>query len=399
MATSNPTTTWGPSVDPGSVSNLPTVSGAHWTDLTPLSLLASQNFPHNTSPMLALNDADPDEPSELFMDYEETSRVRAVLDCGVIPALSLLGVAGNCLCLAVFLRQRYHSVAKPLLLALCASDALFLLCALLLSLPCIVKEVDAESGRALRVSTTPQVAVLRDVMSRVTALMTLAVGVERSVAVTRPFKLRALCTVPRTRSAVLAIFLLVLVLQAPAFFLYDARPHSAGNATRPEVYRTSFYHDNEHALDVYFDYVLLAALRGLPVVCTCVCFGVVLVSLKRRLQCACPRTPKFGAFARAKGTGQRREVETENGDLVLEERKLTRALLAVILLRVVSELAGLVTQLIHAIGPDIQSSSFLVARDVSSLLSVLTSAINFILFMRFYKHFYVTFRKLLCTCN
>lgn len=367
-------------------------------DLTPLSLVASLSSPDPTLPLTTL-DAIPDEPEELFLGYVKTKHVGTALDCGVIPTLSLLGVVGNCLCVAVFLRQRYHSVAKPLLLALCASDVLFLLCALLVSLPCIVRKVDAESGHALRVTMTPQVGVLSDVMRRMTVAMTLAIGVERSVAVTRPFKLRALCTVPRTRSAVLAICLFVLALQAPAFFRYDVRRDVRGNVTRPELHRTRFYLDNERALDFYFDYFLLVMLRGLPFVSTCVCFGVVLFSLKRRLQCACPRTPKNGAFARAKGAGQRREVESGHGDLVLEERKLTKALLAVILLRVVSELSGLVTQSIHVIRPDMQSSSFLVAREVSSFLSVLTSAINFLVFMKFYKHFYVTFRKLIGTCN
>lgn len=421
MAMSN-STTWEP--PPSSLGPLVDVSsaGSNWT---PANLVAALGPLGSTLPFVTLG-AGPEEevpeeeevaPGELLWDYVfKATRLRTALDCGVFPALSLLGLAGNCLCVAVFLRQRYHSVAKPLLLALCASDVLFLLCTLLLSLPCLVRRADAESGRVLHVSLAPQVGVLGEVSSRVRAVLMLAVGVERSVAVTRPLKLRAVCTVPRTRSAVLAAFLCVLALQAPAFFRYDAKPgvspagggggggdgsgsEGDSNVTRLQLQRTTFYLDNKHALDFYCDYFLLVILRGLPFVSTCVCFGIVLVSLKRRLQCALPRTPRFGAFARAKGAGQRREAESEHGDLVLEERKLTRALLAVILLRLGSELAGLVTESYHVIRPDIQSSAFLVARDVSHLLCVLTSAINFIVFMKFYKHFYVTFRKLVGVCH
>lgn len=368
-------------------------------ELSANSFLVSLNTPHSSPSPTTLGSDSPGD-NGFFLGYIKMTHIKTVLNCGVIPILSVLGVLGNCLCVVVFRKQRYHSVAKPLLLAFCVSDILFLLATFLVNLPCIVREIDREAGHVFYVSMMPQVDVLRDVMSRVTVVMTLAIGVERCVAVTRPIKLRALCSVPRTRTAVLLIFFFVLALKSPAFFHYDVRRHVIqGNVTRLELHVTSFYLDNKHVQDFYFEYFLLVMLRALPFISTCVCFGVVLVSLKRRLQCACPRTPTFGAFTRAKGVPQKRDTEVDHGDLMLEERKLTKALLAVLLLDVVCELPGLVTEVYHVIRPDVQSSSFAVARDVSRLLNVFNSAINFVVFMKLYKHFSVTFKTIAGLCN
>ena len=333
--------------------------------------------------------------------------VKTAFNCGVVPALSVLGVAGNCLCVLVFLRQRYHSVAKPLLLALCVSNVLFLLCSFLVSLPCLVGRVDKERGRALHVHLVPQVDVFREVMSRVTVVLTLAMGVERSVAVTRPLKLRGLCTVPRTRTAVLAVFLTVFALQAPAFFRHDVRRHvTPDNVTTGttisssvELVHTSFYLDNRRILDIYFDYFLLAALRALPIVAIVVCFCIVLFFLKRRLQSACPKAVKFGAFARAKGKRSENQSETEHADLVLEERKLTRALLVVLWLCAVFELPALVTKVFGIVRPGVHSFPLSLACEVSVVLCVVNSAVSFVVFMVLYKNFAVTFKMLAGLCN
>ncbi|XP_076458147.1 FMRFamide receptor-like [Babylonia areolata] len=344
-------------------------------------------------------DDDPNSPGGM-------SSVRTALDCGVLPVLSLLGIVGNSLCALVFVRQRYRTVAKPLLLAFLVSDILFLLATLLVSLPCLVSKVgDEEEGRTLHLYMLPQVDVFRDVSSRVTVMLTLAIGVERCVAVTRPLKLRGVCSIPRTRSAVLLVFLLVLALKAPAFFRYDVtrRPSSADNenVTAVQLHRTRFYVENTNALEFYLDYFLLVILQGLPLLSVAVCFVIVLVSLKRKLQCAYPKTvAQFGAFARARGgKGRDRYTEKEHADLVLEERKLTRALLAVLLLCVLSELPYLVTEAMHVMRPEDQSSSFLVARDVSRLICVLNAALHFPVFMALYKPFSVTCKTLVGMCN
>lgn len=328
------------------------------------------------------------------------SDIGTVLDCGVIPALSVLGMIGNILCVVVFLKQRYRTVAKPLLLAFCASDILFLLASLLVSLPCLVKKMNEEDGKMLHVYMLPQVDVFRGVMSRITVMMTLAIGVERCVALTRPLKLRGVCSIARTRTAVLIIFLSVLALKAPAFFRYDVKHQVTDNVTTVRLHKTGFYVNNSNALDFYLDYFLLVFLQGLPLVSIIVCFIIALVSLKRRLQCAYPKTiAQFGAFDRARGRGPDKYTEKEHADLVLEERKLTRALLVILFLCIVSELPYLVTEAIHVTNPDLRSSSFLVARDVSRLLGVLNSAINFVVFMGLYKHFSVTCKTIVGLCN
>lgn len=334
---------------------------------------------------------------------ERDDALKLALDCGVIPLSALLGALGNVLCVVVFLRQRYRSVSKPLLLGLCASDFLLLLSAFLTSIPCLVKHVDSlERGAELQAVMTPQVAVFRDIMSRMTVLLTLAIGVERSVAVTRPLKLRAVCTVPRTRTVVILVFVAVFALQAPAFFRYDVGRDVTlpSNVTRLTVQMTAFYRQNQRVVDFYFDYLLLVLLRGLPLVSMFVCFCIILVSLMRRLQSACPKVPKVGAFARAAKAGQgRRESpsssaaeSSEHGDLLLEEKKLTRALLVVILLCLLSEIPAFVMEVLLVMHETTQPASpFLVCR----LLYVLNSALNFPLFMITYKHFSVTFKTVI----
>nr|KAG5713508.1 hypothetical protein BaRGS_025056 [Batillaria attramentaria] len=278
-----------------------------------------------------------DQTDNVSVSGGAIAELDTVINCGLIPALVVLGVIGNCLCVAVLVKQRYHSVAKPLLLALCVSGVLFLLCALLVVLSKIAARFDTESGRVLEVVMTPQVAVLRDVIGRVTVVMTLAIGVERSVTMTRHFKMKALCTVPRTRSVVLAVYIIVFALMAPLFFRYDVIEHRVlpDNVTRLKLRRTTFYLDNRIAMDFYTDFLLPAFLRLLPFVSMCVCFTVIVVSFKRRLQCRTghQQTPRTGAFARARGgAGHENRDESAHADLALEERKLTRALLVVLLI-------------------------------------------------------------------
>ncbi|KAL8590127.1 hypothetical protein ACOMHN_010322 [Nucella lapillus] len=389
-----------------------TTESAAWTSVTTAESLSSLTIASSQTQWTAKHGpgsgitghATPPNPSSSGSvgnpDSVGMSDIGTALDCGVIPALCVLGVVGNSLCVVVFVKQRYRTVAKPLLLAFCASHLLFLLASLLVSVPCIVRKIDREEGRVLRVYMTPQVDVLRDVMSRITVILTLAIGVERCVALTRPLKLRGMCSIPRTRTAVLVTYLCVLALKAPAFFRYDVKHHVIDNVTTVKLHRTRFYVENSAALEFYLDYFLLVLLQGLPLVSITACFVIVLVSLKRRLQCAYPKTiTQVGAFDRARGRGQERYAEKEHADLVLEERKLTRALLAILCLCMASELPYLVTQAIHVINPDLQSSSFLVARDVSRLLGVLNSAINFVVFMGLYKHFYVTCKTIIGLCN
>lgn len=332
------------------------------------------------------------------------SDLSLVLDCGLLPALAMVGVAGNCLCAVVFLRQRYRPVAAPLLLALCFSDTGFLLCTLLVRLSCLVGKVDRRTGAMLHVIMAPQVDVLREVMAHVTVLLTLAIGMERCVAVTRPFKLRALCMAARIRTVVLTLYGAALGSLTPAFFQHrvTARTEPDLNVTVYSLRETTFYRHNHAVLDFYLHFLLPLLLRVLPFLGTWVCLVIILVSIRRRLRLRTRPSPPH--HHRARVTSSERVDTADNGDLVLEERNITKACMVLLFTYAVCELPGLAVRILVMLRPHLQKNPHDdrvvgIVQDVACLSEVINSAINFFVFLMTSKHFCVTFGKLTAMCR
>lgn len=107
--------------------------------------------------------------------------------------------------------------------ALGVSDTLKLLNDLLYFIMLLISLHDPPAAETMMVNVYPYAHYVFSVAVCVTAWLTVAVAVDRFVAVCYPSRAKTLCTIPRARSVCASVFVVMLLISVPSFFRYHMR--------------------------------------------------------------------------------------------------------------------------------------------------------------------------------
>lgn len=164
------------------------------------------------------------------------------------------------------------------LFALGVSDTLKLLNDLLYFIMLVISLNDPPAAETMMVNVYPYAHYFFTVAVCVTAWLTVAVAMDRFVAVCHPSRSKALCTIARARSVSVTIFVGMLLLSVPSAFRY----------------RMQAVHDRQQ--NVTCMEIVTTALGRNKQVCVCVC--VCTLSLFSFFQSTDPYSlPPFHAHA------------------------------------------------------------------------------------------------------
>ncbi|RUS84690.1 hypothetical protein EGW08_007560 [Elysia chlorotica] len=124
-----------------------------------------------------------------IIDAETKDLILEIVNCYFIPIVCPFGVVGNLLSLVVLLCvHKGKSATTVLLVSLTFADLGYLVTTLMRKLSCVGSKIDPERGWWLDVLFLPQGYMLNRAFNHVTSFTTMAISLERFVAVVWPFK-------------------------------------------------------------------------------------------------------------------------------------------------------------------------------------------------------------------
>nr|KAG5685876.1 hypothetical protein BaRGS_021538 [Batillaria attramentaria] len=149
--------------------------------------------------------------------YETAQKVTGLI---IYPILCITGITGNTLSLVVLNHRDMATSTNVYLSALAVSDSLKLLNDLLYFVMLVISLTDPPAAETMMVNVYPYAHYVFTVAVCVTAWLTVAVAVDRFVAVCYPSRATSLCTITRARAVCVTVFVTMLLLSVPSAFRY-----------------------------------------------------------------------------------------------------------------------------------------------------------------------------------
>ena len=190
-----------------------------------------------------------------------------------------------------------------------------------------------------------------------TVWLTVLVSIERYIAICYPLKSAFMCTLPKVRRCVLAIFFFSILYNIPRYFEHTL--HETG----------AYMIKSEISENVVYRYLYMCILYSLVLFLIPL---VLLILLNAKL-----------VFALQRGKKQWQTLQVRQK----KEQHLTIIPLTIVLVFFLCGTPALVVNIIEAMRPHIESEGFIQFLVVSNLLVVLNSAANFIIYCLLGKKF------------
>lgn len=316
-----------------------------------------------------------------IMTKEMSDDITGILQCYIFPIITLIGLTGNILSLAVLLQRKMRaSTTSIVLIGLALSDIMFLITNAVRKSTCIIKLYDSMAADTLNATTFYYMFYLKTAFSRVSTLIVVLISVERLIAVALPLKIKTIVTKSRMLIAVIICYLITFAGLAglPPQYTYT---YVRG---KPYISQTKFATKNADALKVYNEYFLPIAFRHLPVILVLGINTVIIILLGR--------SRRF----------QKNSTKQDNKRSD-EQKKITRMLLSVAVVFLICLLPGDIL-LISSLTVEgfaffgTYHNLFLALSDICLLFEMINSCANFVIYMLLNKNFFETFSTLFCCC-
>ncbi|XP_046378260.1 proteinase-activated receptor 2-like [Haliotis rufescens] len=305
-----------------------------------------------------------------------------VIDCGLVPPVVLFGLVGNIITLMVFIRQGIKEKTNICLFALAVSDTMFLITTYMEKVSCLVTRMDEVIGNNWAALLHPQGYFISLYFGRVTSLLTMVIGMERCVAVLRPFQAKTWLTATRMRSCVISVYVIIALLITPMFCVYTTRWEydTSINRTRIHLQTTKMFEENHRAFECYGDIALSIALRQIP------CYMVALSTIA--VICA---IRKHNSWRSETGSGKK--------DFSAQEQKLTKMLVAISCLYVLCLTPGNILMIVRHVITDIHvgrknHNLAIVLTAANVFTEIINSSFNFVIYMLMSQKFLTTAKKM-----
>ncbi|GAB1606793.1 FMRFamide receptor [Argonauta hians] len=293
--------------------------------------------------------------------------------------IAITGILLNIFAIAVLTQPRMRSSTAIYLISLAVYDNVVLLSMIVnFAIPTINTNEDFNETYSFMYSYLQPIAYPIALIAQTgTIYTTVGFTIERYVAVCRPLQAANICTMNRSKKAVLCIFLGSVMYNVPRMFEFETKTEwdSLYNNTRP-TYITTELGNNKIYREVYFIYLNLLVMFLMPFTLltylnTCL-INAIRTSRKCRMQMS---------------------------SSAVRENNMTVMLISVVVVFLVCQLPSIADNILWTVLKNNQQScsvAYIKFTTISNLMVVFNSACNFVLYCLFGKKFRRVFGKLFC---
>ena len=342
-------------------------------------------FPNNTTGLLKLNDSfGNDSSSTKYYDPNKdecTLLAQLVIYTVLAGSVCVLGLAGNAFSFVVLRRDHQTPVASFLLRALALMDSLFLgLWFVLFSVSSIFDyaRLDQHSYKYwmfLRLYSYQFMFIGQTA----TIWCTVLIALTRFIAICIPYRATQLCNLQLVKKAVLCLCILSVVYNLPRFF--DTSIFHVVDKDKYHFYRTSLGKSNLYQL-LYLDIAYYIFSFVLPL--------LILAVLNTKLTIAYRHVQKRRRHLRGRTENNPGHKSSQHSD-----PNITLVMIIVVLVFMLCNLPARVVQIVLRYRDQECMTPEFVIKEVSNVLEVLNSSVNFIIYCVFRKQFRETLWRVL----
>lgn len=295
--------------------------------------------------------------------------------------ISAFGLIGNFFSVIVLANRRMRSSTSCYLIALAVFDSIVLISLVLfLALPTIYNQTGQIEGYAKMYPYMQPYAYPTALTAQTCSIYTtVAFTVERFIAVCWPLKAAKMCTIQRTRKAILCIVICSIIYNIPRMF--EWRVHETWNTYTNETdvsYEQTALGSNPTYRHVYFIYMHIFVMLVIPFI-TLAVLNTMLIRAVRQSEHATGKV----------------------NNRTKRENSLTIMLISVIIVFLICQVPSIVDNILMAtLSPQtLATAPFVKLTCISSLMVITNSASNFYLYCVFGHKFRRVFCRIFCQCN
>ncbi|XP_060070146.1 thyrotropin-releasing hormone receptor-like [Ylistrum balloti] len=295
--------------------------------------------------------------------------LRKVLVCGVTPPVCAFGIVGNILALIILVRSKPIRSTTIVLIAIAIADLAYIASTIVNVTSLTVRMFDPENAYKVTLKIIiPFSVYLSPLPGRISNWLVALISMERLVAVTKPLKVKQICTKKMMLALSIVLPLSVAVLTGPKLWLYEVKEVTLPDGNVTKKIALGFIGRQKKLWEVYY-IVSETLLRFVPM-------GMIILSNIIIIFVTC---------IHAKWRRQKQNYAVGNqssGD----ERQITKTLLTVTCVFVVCLMPSTISRLMVLFDPN--SSYYRYSSNIYSLLSLIgltmeatNSSINFVIYV------------------
>ena len=307
-------------------------------------------------------------------DQYETFYLRARFVTGLVfyPIGCVFGMTGNVMSIIVMSQKQMRSSTNTYLFALAVSDLIKLICDFLYFMVILLFQVSPSTGNKAYGFLYPYAHYIFNASLCVSAWLVVSVAVERYVYICHPTKVRYYCNIYKARTISFSVFLIMSILAIPYAMRYKT-VQVFNNATGAHEYdvQVSTLWENQLFTQIYtwFQNLMrsIIPLVILIILNTCILYGL------RRCRLLRSKTPK--------------------------KYRITTMLITVILVFLICITPDTIMSTFFGLGYSEENYLARGIREITDLLLLVNSAINFVIYCIFNTIFWCQFKRIFCfTC-
>ncbi|VDI13700.1 Hypothetical predicted protein [Mytilus galloprovincialis] len=309
-----------------------------------------------------------------------------VLQCIIFPIITLFGSTGNIMSLVILIQKKLRNSTGVILIAITFADLCFLITNMTRKSSCLISLIDEYAEEIYTATIFGPLFFVITSFSRVSAWLVVLVSIERVIAVTFPLKIKVWVSKQRMIMAVIVIYILTFVFLSPIAFQYKVGSMFSRrtNTTSYFISTSEFYSSYEDILTVHNEILGTVLFRYLPVFLTMLFNLIIIINLQRR--------------------SLRRKAMTSSKTDSKSEDKITRMLLIISAVCLICTTPGSLLLLVSRFVDGFEffgkyHNIFVVFSDLSLLLSMINSSVNFIIYMVCNKQFSEAYTTIFCRCG
>lgn len=308
-------------------------------------------------------------------DEYETFYLRARFITGLVfyPIVCIFGMTGNVMSIIVMSQRQMKSSTNTYLFALAISDLIKLFCDFLYFMVILLFQIDTSTGNKAYGILYPYAHYVFNASLCISAWLIVSVAVERYVYVCHPTKVKSYCNISKARTISTSVFVIMAVLAVPYAMRYRTVEKLNNGTGRMEydVIVTDLWQNKLFTEAFTWFQNLMRSIIPLVILIilnTCIVYGL------RRCRVFRTKSPK--------------------------KHRITSMLVTVIVVFLVCITPDTIMSTFFGLGYSEENYLARGIREITDLLLLINSAVNFVIYCIFNTIFWCHFRRLFCyTCH
>lgn len=311
-----------------------------------------------------------------------------VNECILFPIITLFGSSGNIMSLVILLQRKLRNSTGLILIGLAIADLCYLITNMIRKSSCIISRIDEFAEDKFTATIFSPIFYVITSFSRVSSWLVVLISIERLIAVAFPMKIKLWVSTKRMIVSVTLIYILVFFLVSPLAAQYTLGTffNSRTNTTIYRITNSKFYNENKDILALHNEFLATLLLRHFPVILVMLFNLMIIIILQRRNMWR-----------------KKTDVKKAKSDDKTQAR-ITRMLLIIAGICLLCTAPGSIFLLVYRLVDGFElfgkyHNIFLVCSGISTLLTMINSSVNFIIYMVFNKQFADVYRRIFCECR